>query len=194
MKNIDPAIQREFDNLGFNIVNNENLAELIIERSGRAKRKIYFLLSASIIAVGCALLLALQLLGSQRTGPSMQSTSVVTTSSSKEVSPLPIYSRVDIDSSKASTAQADLLFDLKAGEIIEYVTHIPLTGQGMIGTLAVSIQGKDGKYSPVQRFDIGAFTQIQEFAVNQSGRYLFRLQFTEPNYKGQIRILVARGR
>lgn len=194
MKNIDPAIQREFDNLGFNIVDNENLADLIIARTNRLKRKIWLLIGASIVAIGLGALLILQILNPSAQGPTIQSTSVITTSTSKDVSPLPLYARVDIDSSKSSTAQADLLFDLKARQIIEYVTHIPLVGEGIIGKLLVSIQGADGKFILVQEYDVGSFTNIQEFAVNQSGRYLFRLAFTEPNYKGQIRVLVARGR
>lgn len=194
MKNIDPAIQREFDNLGFNIVDNENLADLIIARTNRMKRKIWLLIGASIVALGLGVLLILQLLNSSPQGPTIQSTSVITSSPSKDVSPLPLYARVDIDSSKSSTAQVDLLFDLKAGEIIEYVSQIPLTGQGIVGELLVSLKGVDGKFALVQRYQIGSETHIQEFGVNRDGRYLFRLAFTEPNYKGQIRILVARGR
>ena len=194
MKNIDPAIQREFDNLGFNIVDNENLADLIITRTNRIKRKIWLLVGVSIAALGLGVLLTFQLLNLSPQGPTIQSTSLTTTSSSKEVSPLPLYARVDIDSSKSSTAQADLLFDLKAGEIIEYVSQIPLTGQGIVGELFVSLKGVDGKFSVVERYQIGSETQLQEFGVNRDGRYLFRLVISEPNYRGQIRILVTRGR
>ena len=194
MKNIDPAIQREFDNLGFNIVDNENLADLIITRTNRIKRKIWLLVSVSIAALGLGVLLTFQLLNLSPQGPTIQSTSLTTTSSSKEVSPLPLYARVDIDSSKSSTAKADLLFDLKAGEIIEYVSQIPLTGQGIVGELFVSLKGVDGKFSVVERYQIGSETQLQEFGVNRDGRYLFRLVISEPNYRGQIRILVTRGR
>ena len=194
MKNIDPAIQREFDNLGFNIVDNENLADLIITRTNRIKRKIWLFVGVSIAALGLGVLLTFQLLNLSPQGPTIQSTSLTTTSSSKEVSPLPLYARVDIDSSKSSTAQADLLFDLKAGEIIEYVSQIPLTGQGIVGELFVSLKGVDGKFSVVERYQIGSETQLQEFGVNRDGRYLFRLVISEPNYRGQIRILVTRGR
>ena len=84
--------------------------------------------------------------------------------------------------------------DLKADQLIEFVTHIPERNQGTVGKLFV-YKIKSGEAPTLtSTYEIASFTQIQEFGVNQDGKYEFRLVINKPSFKDRIRVLIARAR
>lgn len=194
MKPIDKAIQREFDALGFNVVDNENLADLIISRSRQSRLRRARLILGVLLVSGTLVFLLSKLVNHDSLGAQIQSTSIISKSSSEDTSTLPLFALVDLDSSKASQNHASFFFDLKANQLIEFVTHIPEGKPGQVGKLFVYRVQEGEKSKLVNTYEIGSFTQIQEFGVNQDGKYEFRLVIDKPSFKDRIRVLIARAR
>jgi hypothetical protein len=194
MKPIDQAIQREFDALGFNVVDNENLADLIIARSRQSRLRRTLLILGALFVSGALVFLLSKLVNHDSLGAQIQSTSIISKSSSQDTSTLPLFALVDLDGSKSSQNNASFFFDLKADQLIEFVTHIPDGNQGTVGKLFV-YKIKSGEAPTLaSTYEIASFTQIQEFGVNQDGKYEFRLVIDKPSFRDRIRVLIARAR
>ena len=186
---IDPLIQREFDRLGFNIVENENLADLIITKVNR--RRNLMIATGAAIAVGIILIGLFIYSGFNKNSeiPSAggSATSLTREGNANGVSPLPLTGYLDIDGSKPASAQGVFKFQLNMGEMVQLVTDNPDPIQGIAGKIEVYLI-KDGiSERLVQTYDMGSRTHINEFAAQEDGVYRWVLKFNNPNFKGRVR-------
>jgi hypothetical protein len=194
MRNIDPLIRREFERLGINIVENDSLADLVITKVNHQRVKGFLLagFGAVLILVLTVTFLRADNSGQNRTvlnaGSSLSYTQETT---NPAVSPLPQAGYRDIDGSSRKGSAITYTFELKQGWIIQEITDNPDPIMGEAGKVEVfKIDGDSQRL--VQQYSMSSRTQINEFGVPQDGVYKFVLTFTNPNFKGRVRIAFVR--
>jgi len=193
--NIDARIREEFERLGLNIVESDRLADLIITRVRRDRiRRILggfaiALLTAGAIALGVAVTSDNSASSEQATGSSLSFNQAVSANGSVG---LPQAGYVDIDGSVASKSVVTYLFDLQQGWILQEITASPNPSMGIVGAVQVYRVIKDQPEQLVQQYDMSSRTQINEFGVPETGLYRFVLKFTDPTFKGRVRVAIVR--
>jgi hypothetical protein len=192
--NFDPLIKREFDRLGFNIIENEDLADLIITRVKREKRKkIYIGIGIAVTALAALLALYFGLnSGNSNAAAKAVGSSLSTPAGTDGSQQLPLTGYVDIDGSKPNMSKAVFLFDLQMGQMMQEITDNPDPIQGVAGKIEVFYISKGMPERLVQTYDMGSHTQINEFGVNQTGQYRWVLTFNDVNFKGRVRFAFVR--
>jgi len=193
MQNIDPLIQREFDRLGINIVESEHLAELVIAKVRNRRTRKFSLIavySALAIAIGFILFLA----GSKIATPigehiqKMQSSSLTSPAGADGLLSLPQFAVIEVDTTKPQGRNLGFSFDLKAMNMFEIVSEIPQTIRGLAGSLEVYRINPDKSKTFSTKFDLGTGTHINDFSVPADGQYQIVFRFSDPNFKGRMRV------
>ena len=195
INNIDSLIKQEFERLGLNIVESEGLADLIIARvrRGRMRRILggfaVALLTAGAIALGVAITSNDSASSEQATGSSLSFNQGANANGSVG---LPQAGYIDIDGSVASKSAVSYQFDLQQGWILQEITDSPNPSMGNVGVVQVYRIFKDQPDQLVQQYDMSSRTQINEFGVPVTGQYRFVLRFTDPTFKGRVRVAIVR--
>jgi hypothetical protein len=191
---IDPLIQREFDRLGFNVVENENLADLIISKANHRRNK---LVGIAVAVVAAVVILTLSIYSglNQDSNPSSaggKSASLTSQGDSQEVQPLPLTGYLDIDGSNPKSAKGIFYFKLSMGQMMQAITDNPDPSQGIVGKIEV-FSIKDGiPERLVQTYDMGSRTHINEFGAPEDATYRWVLHFNNPNFQGRVRFAFVR--
>ena len=195
INNIDSLIKQEFERLGLNIVESEGLADLIIARVRRERMRRILggfavaLLTAGAIAVGVAVSADNSASTEQATGSSLSFNQAANANGSVG---LPQAGYVNIDGSVPSKSVVNYLFDLQQGWILQEITASPNPSMGIVGAVQVYRVIKDQPERLVQQYDMSSRTQINEFGVPETGQYRFVLKFTDPTFKGRVRVAIVR--
>ena len=199
MQNIDPLIQREFDRLGINILESEHLADLVIAKvRNRRTRKftLITLYSALAIAIGFILYLA----GSAFNGSSgdqiqqMQSSSLTSPAGANGSLSLPQFAVINVDTTKAEGRNLGFSFDLKARNMFEMISEIPQTIRGLAGSIEVYRVNTDKSKTFFTNFELGTSTHINDFSVPADGQYQIVFRFSDPTFKGRVRLAFLENR
>lgn len=195
INNIDSLIKQEFERLGLNIVESEGLADLIIARVRRERMRRILggfavaLLTAGAIALGVAITSNDSASSEQATGSSLSFNQGANANGSVG---LPQAGYIDIDGSVASKSAVSYQFDLQQGWILQEITDSPNPSMGNVGVVQVYRIFKDQPDQLVQQYDMSSRTQINEFGVPVTGQYRFVLRFTDPTFKGRVRVAIVR--
>ena len=195
INNIDSLIKQEFERLGLNIVESEGLADLIIARVRRERMRRILggfavaLLTAGAIALGVAITSNDSASSEQATGSSLSFNQGANANGSVG---LPQAGYIDIDGSVASKSAVSYQFDLQQGWILQEITDSPNPSMGNVGVVQVYRIFKDQPDKLVQQYDMSSRTQINEFGVPVTGQYRFVLRFTDPTFKGRVRVAIVR--
>lgn len=194
MRNIDPLIRREFERLGINIIENDSLADLVITKvkHQRAKRFLLAALGALLLVVLTVIAFRVDNSGQMGSaGNKGSSLSYTQDNTNSTVLPLPQAGYRDINGATKEGSTVSYTFQLKQGWIIEEITDNPDPIMGEAGTIEI-FKMDDGTPRLVQQYSMSSRTQINEFGVPQDGVYKFVLSFTNPNFKGRVRIAFVR--
>lgn len=196
MKNLDPLIRREYKRLGMNIVPDDALADLIF-----AKVQYQRIRTVAITAIVLSAIVIGAFFGWRLTDTSPANSANPTNSSNSlsftqeptggDVLPLPQAGYRNIDTSNPETAKLEYTFALESGWIIQEITDNRDPIMGPAGTVDVFLVTQDQEQL-VQQYQMSSRTQINEFGVPASGIYKFVLNFTNPNFKGQVRVAFVR--
>ena len=195
INDIDSLIKQEFERLGLNIVESEGLADLIIARVRRERMRRILggfavaLLTAGGIVVGVAVSADNSASTEQATGSSLSFNQAANANGSVG---LPQAGYVNIDGSVPSKSVVNYLFDLQQGWILQEITASPNPSMGIVGAVQVYRVIKDQPERLVQQYDMSSRTQINEFGVPETGQYRFVLKFTDPTFKGRVRVAIVR--
>jgi hypothetical protein len=196
-KSIDARIQEEFERLGLNIVESDRLADLIITRVRRDRMR--RILGGAGVALLAALAIAFVVTtssdssgsSSQVTGSSLSFTQEATKDGSQA---LPQAGYWDIDGSVPSKSVVSYLFNLQQGWILEEITDSPNPSMGEVGLVEVYRVLEGSEDQLVQQYQMSSRTQINEFGVPMTGQYRFVLKFTDPTFKGRVRVAIVRAK
>ena len=196
-KSIDARIQEEFERLGLNIVESDRLADLIITRVRRDRMR--RILGGFGVATLAALAIAFVVTtssdssgsSSQVTGSSLSFTQEATEDGSQA---LPQAGYWDIDGSVPSKSVVSYLFNLQQGWILEEITDSPNPSMGEVGLVEVYRVLEGSEDQLVQQYQMSSRTQINEFGVPMTGQYRFVLKFTDPTFKGRVRVAIVRAK
>jgi hypothetical protein len=196
-KSIDARIQEEFERLGLNIVESDRLADLIITRVRRDRMR--RILGGAGVALLAALGIAFVITtssdssgsSSQVTGSSLSFTQEATKDGSQA---LPQAGYWDIDGSIPSKSVVSYLFNLQQGWILEEITDSPNPSMGEVGLVEVYRVLEGSEDQLVQQYQMSSRTQINEFGVPMTGQYRFVLKFTDPTFKGRVRVAIVRAK
>ena len=196
MKNLDPLIRREYKRLGMNIVPDDALADLIF-----AKVQYQRIRTVAITAILLSAIVIGAFFGWRLTDTAPANSANPTNSSNSlsftqeptggDVLPLPQAGYRNIDTSNPETAKLEYTFALESGWIIQEITDNRDPTMGPAGTVDVFLVTQDQEQL-VQQYQMSSRTQINEFGVPASGIYKFVLNFTNPNFKGQVRVAFVR--
>lgn len=191
---IDPMIQREFDRLGYNVIENEKLAELIIEKVNRRRNLMIGVVGVTIAIVTIIAALIFSGLnqnsGLSRAGGS--ASSLTRLGDGNGAAPLPLTGYLDIKGSNPKTAQGVFLFNLNMGEMMQLITDDPDPSQGIVGQIEVYLIQNGSPDRLVQTYDMGSHTHINEFSAPTDGSYRWVLKFNNPNFQGRVRFAFVR--
>ena len=193
MQNIDPLIQREFDRLGINILESEHLADLVFAKV-RNRRTRKFTLIALYGALAIAIGFLLYLAGSALNGSSgdqiqlMQSSSLASPAGANGSLSLPQFAVIEVDTTKPEGRNLGFSFDLKAMNMFEIISEIPQTIRGLAGSLEVYQVNADKSKTFITKFDLGSGTHINDFSIPTDGKYQIIFRFSDPNFKGRMRV------
>jgi hypothetical protein len=196
-KSIDARIQEEFERLGLNIVESDRLADLIITRVRRDRMRRILggfgvpLLAALAIAFVVTTSSDSSGSSSQVTGSSLSFTQEATKDGSQA---LPQAGYWDIDGSVPSKSVVSYLFNLQQGWILEEITDSPNPSMGEVGLVEVYRVLEGSEDQLVQQYQMSSRTQINEFGVPMTGQYRFVLKFTDPTFKGRVRVAIVRAK
>jgi len=193
MHNIDPLIQREFDRLGINILESEHLADLVIAKV-RNRRTRKFILIALYGAIAIGIGFVLYLVGSALNSSSgdqiqqMQSSSVTSPAGANGSLPLPQFAVINVDTTKPEGRNLGFSFNLRARNMFEIISEIPQTIRGLAGSIEVYRINPDKSKTFFTNFELGTSTHINDFSVPADGQYQIVFRFSDPNFKGRIRL------
>lgn len=194
MKNLDPLIRREYKRLGMNIVPDDALADLIFAKVQYARLRMIAMVAVVVSAVIVGAFFGWRATDSSspvnRTNSS-NSLSFTQSPSGGDVLPLPQAGYRNVNVSDPNSAQLEYTFALESGWIIQEITDNPDPIMGSAGIVEV-FEVSQGEERLVQQYQMSSRTQINEFGVPRSGIFKFVLTFTNPNFKGQVRVAFVR--
>jgi hypothetical protein len=194
VKNLDPLIRREYKRLGMNIVPDDALADLIFAKVQYARLRMIAMVAVVVSAVIVGAFFGWRATDSSspvnRTNSS-NSLSFTQSPSGGDVLPLPQAGYRNVNVSDPNSAQLEYTFALESGWIIQEITDNPDPIMGSAGIVEV-FEVSQGEERLVQQYQMSSRTQINEFGVPRSGIFKFVLTFTNPNFKGQVRVAFVR--
>lgn len=189
---IDPLIQREFDRLGFGILNNENLAEMVIVKVTQRRRA--RLLKTIAISIGLVMLTGLAAVivvkvtrSSTPTALTPSGASLTSNGNQQDSLPLPQFVVANVDATNPSGSLYSFTFDLTQGQLLEMVYEIPASGVELTGKIEVYEIQSSGPKTHVTDFALGSGTHINDFGIPKDGRYQIIYRLAQSTFKGRIR-------
>jgi hypothetical protein len=99
-----------------------------------------------------------------------------------------------VDTTKPEGRNLGFSFDLKAKNMFEIISEIPQTIRGLAGSLEVYQVNPDKSKTFFTKFDLGSGTHINDFSVPVDGQYQIVFRFSDPNFKGRIRLAFLESR
>jgi hypothetical protein len=186
MNEIDDVIKREFERLGINLVSNENLAELVIQKANQRRRRDWLLTGFGFLAaitLGFGLYIAFSS-GSSSTNQQSVIENVGASSDQARVIILDLKG----DGKNPITYSTNVV--LQPGQFLELVSEIPEFAKGLAGTLTVVPTGASETNSQIGRFDLGYGTHINEFSAF-SGNLTLNYLLSDPNFQGRVRLVIG---
>ena len=187
MREIDDVIKREFERLGINLVSNENLAELVILKANKRRRRDWQLTALGFLAT-ITLGLGLYIAFSSGSTSSANGQSVIESVGASSDQARVIILDLKGDGKNPITYSTNV--KLEPGQFLESVTEIPEFAKGLAGTLTVVPAGADESNSQIGRFDLGYGTHINEFGAF-SGNLTLNYLLSDPNFQGRVRIIIG---
>jgi hypothetical protein len=192
--NVDPLIKQEFDRLGFNVIENEHLADLIIEKVKNRRKKMIGLITLAV--AGATALLALIYFAasssSSEASAPVYGTSLTQAKSADGGQKLPLAGYIDVNGETPEGSRAVFPFKLEASQMLQLITDNPDPIRGIAGEIEVYLVGNGMENRLIQTYDMGSGTHINEFGVPQSGGFRWVLTFNNPNFKGRVRYAFVR--
>jgi hypothetical protein len=192
---LDPLIRREFEALGMNIVGNDILADLVIDRVRKRRRRFWTVFATTIFAISAIIAIGyfvgsnshLSFAKNSSAGSIIVSNSYEQSSRGKNVLSLPQFARINITQGNNSSRHSSFRFYLHRGEVIEVFTQSKSVTGGIIGNLTINFVRPDGTSRILQRNPIGTNDANNEFgSTSEPGLYTFNFDITEPSYEGQL--------
>ncbi|MEI6216424.1 MAG: hypothetical protein WCP64_04035 [Actinomycetes bacterium] len=196
-ESIDPQIQREFEALGFNILGNEALADLVFEKVRRRRAKKW--LVTGVVALILFLIAVLgYFIGSSSLFSSnvsiVRSNSYVMTAEKSGALSLPQFANIRVKANDTASHHISFTFYLKPGEMVEIFTQPKGNGAGSFGTLSVFAHQPTGSGAKIESYQIGQGSGHNEFgAIQNSGLFDFVYDFTDPLYEGSVVVGILLG-
>ena len=192
--NVDPLIKQEFDRLGFNVIENEHLADLIIEKVKNRRKKMIWL--PTLAVAGATALLALIYFAasssSSEASAPVYGTSLTQAETADGGQKLPLAGYIDVNGETPEGSRAVFQFKLEPSQMVQLVTDNPDPIQGIAGKIEVYLVGNGIEDRLIQTYDMGSGTHINEFGVPRSGVFRWVLTFNDPNFKGRVRYAFVR--
>jgi len=192
---LDPLIRREFEALGMNIVGNDILADLVIDKVRKRRRRFWFVSAATIFAISTIIAIGylvgtnshLSFAGNSSADNIILSNSYEQSSGEKNVLSLPQFARINVTQGKESSRHSSFRFHLHRGEVIEVFTQSKSATGGIIGNLTINYVRSDGTTTTLQKNPIGTNDANNEFGnTSETGLYTFNFDITDPSYEGQL--------
>jgi hypothetical protein len=201
-ENIDPLIRREFESLGMNIVGNDLLADIVIEKVRKQRirnfiRACAVVLALILIGLGSYILTTSKLLGTSKlvVQSNSYSDSGITLNGQRVALALPQFARIEVKENQESTRHVTFTFHLRLGQFLEVFTDPRNASVGDVGDLKVYPHGQSSPASRLGSYQIGGGTNSNEFGnIPADGLYDFVYDFTNLNYYGQVRIAFVLGK
>ena len=185
MNEIDDVIKREFERLGINLVSNENLAELVILKANKRRRRDYLLTALGFLA---ALSLGFGIYLAVTSGSNTSQQSVVESVGTSSDQSRVIILDLKGDGKHPITYSTNV--KVEPGRFLQLVSEIPEFAKGLAGTITVVPTGATETNSQTGRFDLGYGTHINEFGAF-SGDLTLKYELTDPNFQGRVRLILA---
>jgi hypothetical protein len=192
---LDPLIRREFEALGMNIVGNDILADLVIDKVRKRRKKFWMLSIALFFAISAITAIGylvgtnshLSIASNPSAGNIIMSNSYEQSSKEKNVLSLPQFARINVTQGNAGSHHSSFRFNLHRGEVIEVFTQSKSSTGGVIGSLTVNYVKSDGTSTLLQKNPIGTNVADNEFGnTSETGLYTFNFDITDPSYEGQL--------
>jgi len=192
---LDPLIRREFEALGMNIVGNDILADLVIDKVQKRRRRLWIVSVATIFAISTIIAIGylvgtnshLSFASNSSAGSIILSNSYEQSSGEKNVLSLPQFARINVTQGKESSHHSSFRFRLHRGEVIEVFTQSKSSTGGVIGNLTINYVRSDGTTTTLQKNPIGTNDANNEFGnTSETGLYSFNFDITDPSYEGQL--------
>jgi hypothetical protein len=191
-ENLDPLIKREFEALGLNIVENDMLADMVIERVTK-KRARKWLVSGGAVLVGLLLALLCYVIGTSSLfhagGSTVQSNSYNIAADPSGGLSIPQFANIYVTPKNRTFT---FTFALKPGEVMEsFVDSTQNSLGGIVGQLRIS------KHHSNQLIDgqpLGAGSSSHEFGnIDQPGLYDFVISYDDNAFTGKVRVAFLLG-
>jgi len=193
-ENLDPLIRREFEALGMNIVGNDLLADIVIEKVRKRRIRKYLIAGFALLALALLAISSYAIFTSKGSSPStsiVQSNSYtdpgITVDGKSIALALPQFARIEVKNNEPASRHVTFTFHLHPGRFLEVFTE-PRNASGDVGLLKVYPHGLSDPASCLGTFQIGGGTGSNEFGnISADGLYDFVYDFTNLNYYGQVR-------
>jgi len=193
-ENLDPLIRREFEALGMNIVGNDLLADIVIEKVRKRRIRKILIVGAALLSLALLATSSYAIFTSTKSGSTssiVQSNSYadpgISVDGKSTALALPQFARIEVKNNDAASRHVTFTFHLHPGRFIEVFTE-PRNASGDVGVLKVYPHGLSDPASCLGTFQIGAGTGSNEFGnISADGLYDFVYDFTNLNYYGQVR-------
>ena len=193
-ENLDPLIRREFEALGMNIVGNDLLADIVIEKVRKRRIRKILIVGAALLSLALLATSSYAIFTSTKSGSTssiVQSNSYadpgISVDGKSTALGLPQFARIEVKNNDAASRHVTFTFHLHPGRFIEVFTE-PRNASGDVGVLKVYPHGLSDPASCLGTFQIGAGTGSNEFGnIPADGLYDFVYDFTNLNFYGQVR-------
>jgi len=193
-ENLDPLIRREFEALGMNIVGNDLLADIVIEKVRKRRIRKILIVGAALLALALLTISGYAIFSSKTPAPAasiVQSNSYtdpgITVDGKSIALALPQFARIEVKNHDPASRHVTFTFHLHPGRSLEVFTE-PRNASGDVGVLKVYPHGLSDPASCLGTFQIGGGTGSNEFGnIPADGLYDFVYDFTNLNYYGQVR-------
>ena len=124
----------------------------------------------------------------------MQSSSLTSPARANGSLPLPQFAVINVDTTKPEGRNLGFSFDLRARNKFEIISEIPQTIRGLAGSIEVYRVNPDKSKTFFTNFELGTSTHINDFSVPADGQYQIVFRFSDPNFKGRIRLAFLENR
>ena len=187
MNEIDDVIKREFERLGINLVSNENLAELVILKANKRRRREWLLNALGFLAVitlGLGIFLAVS---SGSNSPANSQSVIESVGASSDQARVIV---LDLKGDGKNPITYSTQVKIMPGQFLQLVSEIPEFAKGLAGTITVVPTGASETNSQIGRFDLGYGTHINEFGAF-SGDLTLNYLLTDPNFQGRVKLVIG---
>ena len=124
----------------------------------------------------------------------MQSSSLTSPAGANGSLSLPQFAVINVNTTKPEGRNLGFSFDLRARNKFEMISEIPETIRGLAGSIEVYRVNPDESKTFFTKFDLGTSTHINDFSVPADGQYQIVFRFSDPTFKGRVRLAFLENR